>query len=138
MSVPIPSRVDFDAVQLRGLARKTKDGPQARRLLALAAIYDGATRTAWLDGDVACHSERDHRGARTDQPQGLLVRLQAWLLQQQPGEHAEQTGADCGQRTEQTFGVPGTIPLSEPKATPASSFVGKFKDEDHAARAGKR
>jgi transposase len=23
----------------------TKDGPQARRLLALAAIYDGATRT---------------------------------------------------------------------------------------------
>src|SRR5471032_488058 len=27
------------------LAKKTKDGPQARRLLALAAIYDGATRT---------------------------------------------------------------------------------------------
>ena len=38
MSVPIPLRVDFEAVQLRGLARKTKDGPQARRLLALAAI----------------------------------------------------------------------------------------------------
>ena len=45
MSVPIPLRGDFDAAQLRGLARKTKDGPQARRLLALAAIYDGATRT---------------------------------------------------------------------------------------------
>ena len=30
---------------MRSLARKTKDGPQARRLLALAAIYDGATRT---------------------------------------------------------------------------------------------
>src|SRR6187401_3810606 len=30
---------------LQGLARKTKDGPQARWLLALAAIYDGATRT---------------------------------------------------------------------------------------------
>jgi transposase len=45
MSVPIPLRLDFGAVQLRGLARKTKDGPQARRLLALAAIYDGATRT---------------------------------------------------------------------------------------------
>ena len=25
--------------------RRRKDGPQARRLLALAAIYDGATRT---------------------------------------------------------------------------------------------
>ena len=38
-------RRDFEAARLRGLARKTKDGPQARRLLALAAIYDGATRT---------------------------------------------------------------------------------------------
>jgi hypothetical protein len=27
------------------LAKKTKDGPQARRLLTLAAIYDGATRS---------------------------------------------------------------------------------------------
>src|SRR5437879_4824442 len=38
-------RRDFDASQLRSLARRTNDGPQARRLLALAAIYDGATRT---------------------------------------------------------------------------------------------
>jgi transposase len=45
MSAPIPLRLDFNASLLRGLARKTKDGPQARRLLALAAIYDGATRT---------------------------------------------------------------------------------------------
>ena len=45
MSVPIPLRRVFDGSRLRGLARKTKDGPQARRLLALAAIYDGATRS---------------------------------------------------------------------------------------------
>jgi len=45
MAIPVALRVDFKASQLRGLARKTKDGPQARRLLALAAIYDGATRT---------------------------------------------------------------------------------------------
>ena len=38
-------RREFDASRLRGLAKRTKDGPQARRLLALAAIYDGATRT---------------------------------------------------------------------------------------------
>lgn len=38
-------RGDFDALRLRCLAKKTKDGPQARRLLALAAIYDGAKRT---------------------------------------------------------------------------------------------
>ena len=37
MSAPIPLRRDFGAPQLRGLAKKTKDGPQARRLLALAA-----------------------------------------------------------------------------------------------------
>ena len=41
----ISLRDDFDALRLRGLAKKTKDGPQARRLLALAAIYDGANRT---------------------------------------------------------------------------------------------
>jgi hypothetical protein len=43
--MPVPLRGDFDALQLRRLARQTKDGPQARRLLTLAAIYDGATRT---------------------------------------------------------------------------------------------
>jgi transposase len=42
--MPIPLRSDFDAVALRGLARKTKDAPQARRLLALASIYEGASR----------------------------------------------------------------------------------------------
>ena len=45
MSAPIPLRLDFDAMRLRSLAKKSKDRPQARRLLALAAIYDGATRT---------------------------------------------------------------------------------------------
>ena len=43
--MPVALRSDFDALQLRTIARKTKDGPQARRLLALAAIYDGATRS---------------------------------------------------------------------------------------------
>ncbi len=43
--MPIPLRADFDAAQLRSAARGTKDGPQARRLLALGEIYDGASRT---------------------------------------------------------------------------------------------
>ena len=60
MSSPIPLRRDFDASQLRGLARKTKDGPQARRFLALAAIYDGTTRTeAAKIGDVGLQIVRD-------------------------------------------------------------------------------
>ena len=76
MSVPIPLRADFDAAQLRGLARKTKDGPQARRLLALAAIYDGATRTeAAKIGGVGLQIIRDwvlRFNARG--PDGLLDR----------------------------------------------------------------
>ena len=60
MSAPIPLRRDFDASQLRGLARKTKDGPQARRFLALAAIYDGTTRTeAAKIGGVGLQIVRD-------------------------------------------------------------------------------
>ncbi len=43
--MPVPLRSDFDADGLCATARKSKDGPQARRLLALAAIYDGASRT---------------------------------------------------------------------------------------------
>jgi len=38
-------RSDFDAAALRRIARRSKDGPQARRLLALAAISEGASRT---------------------------------------------------------------------------------------------
>src|SRR5271165_4775998 len=45
MSAAIGLRGDYDAGALRAAAKRTKDGPQARRLLALAAIYDGATRT---------------------------------------------------------------------------------------------
>ena len=58
--MPVPLRTDFDAAALRSLARKTKDGPQARRLLALAAIYDGASRTeAARIGGVTLQIVRD-------------------------------------------------------------------------------
>ena len=42
--MPVPLRSDFDAGGLRSLARKSKNGPQARRLLALASIYEGGSR----------------------------------------------------------------------------------------------
>jgi transposase len=45
MAVPVPREVISTRRGLRGLAKKSKDRPQARRRLALAAIYDGATRT---------------------------------------------------------------------------------------------
>ena len=43
--MPIPLRGDFDAARLRLAARESEDADQVRRLLALAAIYDGASRT---------------------------------------------------------------------------------------------
>jgi len=58
--MPVSLRGDFDALDLRRFARRTKDGPQARRLLALAAIYDGATRTeASKIGGVTLQIVRD-------------------------------------------------------------------------------
>ena len=41
----IALRQDFDAHRLRIVARRCKDASQVRRLLALAAVYDGASRT---------------------------------------------------------------------------------------------
>jgi len=45
MAAAVQLREDFEAAGLRALARRSKDGPQSRRLLALAAIYDGAARS---------------------------------------------------------------------------------------------
>ena len=39
-------RDDYDALSLRFLARKAKDARVARRLLALACVYDGMNRSA--------------------------------------------------------------------------------------------
>ncbi len=76
MPMSLPLRVDFDAVQSRAAAKKTKDGPQARRLLALAAIYDGASRTeAALIGGVTLQIVRDWvLKFNADGPEGLLDR----------------------------------------------------------------
>ncbi|MGO9768799.1 MAG: helix-turn-helix domain-containing protein [Roseiarcus sp.] len=60
MAAAIGLRDDFDAGALRAIAKRSKDGPQARRLLALAAIYDGATRSeAAKIGGVGLQVVRD-------------------------------------------------------------------------------
>ena len=56
----IALRSDFCATELRRLARRSKDAAQARRLLALAAIYDGGTRSeAARLGNVTLQIVRD-------------------------------------------------------------------------------
>ena len=46
MGTAVGLRKDFDGTALRRLARRTKSANQARRLLALAGIYDGDSRSA--------------------------------------------------------------------------------------------
>ena len=74
--MPIPLRTDFDAKTVRAAAKQSKDGPQARRLLALAAIYEGATRTEGAKvGGVTLQIVRDWvLKFNTHGPQGLLDR----------------------------------------------------------------
>lgn len=58
--MPIPLREEFDASGLRAAARDSKDAGQTRRLLTLAAICDGATRTeAARIGGVTLQIVRD-------------------------------------------------------------------------------
>ncbi len=44
MPASVPLRTDFDASNLRLFAQRCSDARQTRRLLALAAVYDGMTR----------------------------------------------------------------------------------------------
>ena len=74
--MPIALRTNFTAAQVRAAARKTKDGPQARRLLALATIYNGGTRSeAARIGGVTLQIVRDWvLKFNADGPAGLLDR----------------------------------------------------------------
>jgi transposase len=60
MGSAIGLREDFDGAALRRLARTTKSANQARRLLALAEIYDGGSRSdAARIGGVGLQIVRD-------------------------------------------------------------------------------
>jgi transposase len=63
---------------MRAAARRSKDGPQARRLLALATIYDGATRAEAAEfGGVTRQIVRDWVVKfNADGPDGLIDRKQ--------------------------------------------------------------
>ena len=67
--MPIPLRSDFDAGRLRRIARESEDAGQVRRLLALAAIYDGGSRTqAADDGEAKCQAQRRAAGGASVDP----------------------------------------------------------------------
>ena len=76
MSVCITLRNDFDGTQLRALARRSADARQVRRLLALAAVYDGMNRTeAAKVGGMDRQTLRDWAHRFNDEgPEGLKNR----------------------------------------------------------------
>ncbi|MGC4944582.1 helix-turn-helix domain-containing protein, partial [Kribbella sp. DT2] len=60
MSAAISLRDDFTASELRQLAKASRDAGQSRRLLALAEVYDGGSRTdAARIGAVGLQTVRD-------------------------------------------------------------------------------
>ena len=74
--VAVRLRDDFGAAELRSLAARSKDGPQARRLLALAAVAEGRPRTeAARIGGMDRQTLRDwvHR-FNAEGPKGLINR----------------------------------------------------------------
>jgi len=87
--MPTPLRADFDAARVRSAAREAKDGPQARRLLALAAIYAGASRSeAARIGGVTVQIVRDWVVRfNAEGPTGLINR-------KPPGQPSRLTDAD--------------------------------------------
>src|ERR1700682_1071774 len=74
MSAAVGLRDDFAAAVLRRLAGKAKDADQARRLLALAAVYDGMDRaTADRMGGMDRQTLRDWvRRFNEGGPDGLI------------------------------------------------------------------
>jgi hypothetical protein len=97
----IPLRVDFNAQTVRAAARRSKDGPQARRLLALAAIYEGATRTeAAKIGGVTLQIVRDWvLKFNAHGPQGLLDRKAPGQPPRLSHEHRGAPGGDHRERS---------------------------------------
>src|SRR5437879_12735228 len=60
MAAAVRVRGDYEAAQIRVLAKRSENAAQTRRLLALAAIYDGGSRTeAAKIGGVGLQTVRD-------------------------------------------------------------------------------
>src|ERR1700737_3074629 len=88
MASAVGVRGDYEAAQLRELAKRSEDANQTRGLLALAGIYDGGSRTeAAKIGGVGLQTVRDWVLAfNAEGPSGLVDR-------KAPGDPPIPTGA---------------------------------------------
>jgi transposase len=99
MARAIALRSDFTGAELRRLAPRSKNAGQARRLLALAAIYDGGTRTeAARVGNVTLQIVRDWvMRFNAEGPAGLLDRTAPGPRPRLTGEHRKALAARIDQ-----------------------------------------
>lgn len=76
MAAAVKLRDDFSSVQVRAFARMSKNAAQVRRLLAIATILDGGSRSAAaLTGGVTLQIVRDWvLRFNADGPDGLATR----------------------------------------------------------------
>src|SRR4051812_4852029 len=96
----IALREDYDAAQLRSLAKATRNAGQSRRLLALAEIYDGGSRTkAAQVGGVGLQTIRDWVVRFTARgPEGLIDGKGSREHLQAERQPAPSRGRDGGER----------------------------------------
>jgi hypothetical protein len=122
--MPIPLRADFDAARLRAVARESRDAGQTRRLLALAAIYDGASRTeAAKIGGVTLQIVRDWvLKLNQHGPDGLIDRKRR--VSPPPRRHApRRPGGNHRERPDPGGARPGA--LAHHRSLPVA--VGEFR-----------
>ncbi len=118
MARAIALRSDFNATELRRLARRSNDAAQARRLLALAVIHDGGTRSeAALLGNVTLQIVRDWvMRFNADGPDGLIDRKAPGPTPLLSDAHRQALAAqiDCGP-------IPAVHGVGTPSASDSTS-----------------
>lgn len=95
MSAAIEIRTDYDASHLRRLAKQSKCSKQSRRLLSLAAIYDGMSRSqAARAGGMDRQTLRDWVHRFNDEgPDGLFDRKENGSVRRLSAEQLEELGS---------------------------------------------
>lgn len=95
MPAAVALRPDFDAVTLRALAKRCRNARQSRRLLSIAAIYDGMRR-----GDAAKVGGMDRQILRdwvlrfnAEGPEGLIDRKSPGAKRRLNEEQMKELGA---------------------------------------------
>ena len=112
MAAAVQVRGDYEAAQIRVLAKRSMNAAQTRRLLALAAIYDGGSRTeAARIGGVGLQTVRDWVLAFNAEGMAALVELGGsrgcGIGETQPTICERNRGYDLAWRDDKTLALSG-------------------------------